>query len=269
MIKQASRGGIVVERELRSLLEAVRAGSLSVEEALRRIRHPGYEELGFACLDTQRAARQGFPEVIFCQGKTADQVTEVFRRLAARHGNVLATRAPADIYEAVRKAVPEAAYHAVARVIYLWRERSLRPGAGPVLVITAGTADIPVAEEAAITAQVMGQRVERLYDVGVAGIHRLFGHLDKLQQAGVLVVVAGMEGALASVVGGLVAKPVIAVPTSVGYGAHCGGLAALLTMLNSCAAGVAVVNIDNGFGAGYLAALINRREEEKDAGSLP
>lgn len=246
---------------LRELLEEVRAGRLSVDQALERIDSVGYEQLGFACLDTQRASRQGFPEVIFCQGKTKEQVAEIFGRLATSNSNVLATRADPVVYEAVKRVVPEAEYSPEGRVIYLWRDRRVA-GNGLILVITAGTADIPVAEEAVITARVMGNRVERLYDVGVAGIHRLLGHLELLRQANVLVVVAGMEGALASVVGGLVGRPVIAVPTSVGYGANLGGLAALLTMLNSCAAGVAVVNIDNGFGAGFIASLINRLGKE-------
>ncbi|MGB9885584.1 MAG: nickel pincer cofactor biosynthesis protein LarB [Moorellales bacterium] len=246
---------------LRRILEEVRDGRLSVDQALARIDRCGYEEMGFACLDTQRASRQGFPEVIFCQGKTKEQVAEIFGRLAAGHSNVLATRAEPSVYEAVKSVVPEAEYSADGRIVYLWRDRQIT-GRGTILVITAGTADIPVAEEAAITAQVMGNRVDRLYDVGVAGIHRLIGHIERLREASVLVVVAGMEGALASVVGGLVGRPVIAVPTSVGYGAHFGGLAALLTMLNSCAAGVAVVNIDNGFGAGFVASLINRVGKE-------
>jgi NCAIR mutase (PurE)-related protein len=247
----------VVREGLRALLQAVQEGRLGIEEALRRIEACGFVELGFACLDTARAERQGFPEVIFCPGKTPEQVAELFSRLAAVHPNLLATRAGSETYQAVREAVPAAEYSSTARLIYLWRERPAEPR-GRILVITAGTADIPVAEEAALTAEVMGNRVERLYDVGVAGLHRLLARLDRLRQARVLVVVAGMEGALASVVGGLVARPVIAVPTSVGYGANFAGLAPLLTMLNSCAAGVAVVNIDNGFGAGYLASLINR-----------
>ncbi|MCR4419848.1 MAG: nickel pincer cofactor biosynthesis protein LarB [Clostridia bacterium] len=246
-----------MEENLRALLTAVREGSLDVEEALRRLGEAGFVELGFACLDTGRAERRGFPEVIFCPGKTPDQVAELFSRLAVSNPNLLATRATRRVYRAVQQAVPEAEYSPTARLAYLWRERPVQPR-GMVLVVSAGTADLPVAEEAALTAEVMGSRVERLYDVGVAGLHRLLGRLDRLRQARVLVVVAGMEGALASVVGGLVARPVIAVPTSVGYGASFRGLAALLTMLNSCAAGVAVVNIDNGFGAGYLASLINR-----------
>lgn len=242
---------------LRSLLEEVRDGNLDVEEALSRLQH--YDDgLAFACLDTHREARQGFPEVIFCQGKEPRQVARIFERLAANHANVMATRADEAAFAAVRDLVPDVEYNSQARVIYRWRERSRTPGSGMILVITAGTADIPVAEEAVLTAQIMGNRVERLFDVGVAGIHRLLGRIDLLREANVLVVVAGMEGALASVVGGVVNRPVIAVPTSIGYGASFGGLAALLGMLNSCSAGVAVVNIDNGFGAGRIASLINQ-----------
>jgi NCAIR mutase (PurE)-related protein len=249
----------LVRDYLRELLEEVRAGRLAVDEAVRKIEDLGYADLGFACVDTQRAVRQGFPEVVFCPGKTADQVASIFARLAETNPNVLATRAGPEVFEAVKRAVPEAEYSGEGRVVYLWRDRRNR-GRGEIAVVTAGTADIPVAEECAVTAQVMGNRVERIYDVGVAGIHRLLGKLAQLRRATVLVVVAGMEGALASVVGGLVSRPVIAVPTSIGYGANFGGLAALLTMLNSCAAGVAVVNIDNGFGAGFVASLINRAE---------
>lgn len=244
--------------EFRRVLEDLQKGTLSVDEALSRLARLGYEDLGFARLDFHRAVRQGFPEVIFCQGKTGEQVAVLFARLAEVSGNVLATRANDHIFEAVKRKVPEAEYSETGRVVYLWRERDVPPHTGLIVVVTAGTADIPVAEEAVITAQVMGNRVERLYDVGVAGIHRLLERLDLLREARVVIVVAGMEGALASVVGGLVASPVIAVPTSIGYGANLKGVAALLTMLNSCSAGVAVVNIDNGFGAGFVASLINK-----------
>jgi NCAIR mutase (PurE)-related protein len=253
-----------VDEQMRQLLEDVKYGRLDIEAALQKLQTVGYEKMEFACLDVQRATRQGFPEVIFCQGKSTEQVVRLVSHLAVAGSNVLATRATPSVYQAVKEVVPEAEYNAAGRVIYLWRDRRQVPGSGLILVITAGTADIPVAEEAVVTAQVMGNAVERLYDVGVAGLHRLLGHIDLLRQASVLVVVAGMEGALPSVVGGLVARPVLAVPTSVG------GLAALLTMLNSCAAGVAVVNIDNGFGAGFTASLINQPGKEPNlAVSLP
>jgi hypothetical protein len=243
-------------RGLTALLEKVRDGELPVEQALDRLRQLPYEDLGFARLDHHRALRQGFPEVVFCEGKTPEQVAELMGRLAARHDRLLATRATAEVYQAVRAEVPDAVYREAARTIVVDRDRE-REGRPGVLVVTGGTSDIPVAEEAAIAAEMMGNRVERLYDVGVAGLHRLLGESESLMRARVVVVVAGMEGALASVVGGMVAAPVIAVPTSIGYGASFGGLAALLAMLNSCANGVAVVNIDNGFGGGYLAGMIN------------
>ena len=242
---------------LAKLLEEVKQGELSVQLALEQLRSLPYEDLGFAKVDHHRSLRKGFPEVIFCPGKTLEQIVDIVGRLAASGDIVLATRAEPAVYEAVRRAFPYAEYHAAARAVVLRHERAFDP-VGCIGVVSAGTADLPVAEEAALTAELMGGRVERIYDVGVAGLHRLLDSRDKLFQARVLVVVAGMEGALASVVGGLVPSPVIAVPTSIGYGAHFGGLAPLLTMLNSCATGVAVVNIDNGFGAGYMAALINR-----------
>ncbi len=246
-----------MEREkLRQLLEEVRDGRKSVEEALEALRGFPFEELEFARLDTHRALRKGFPEVVFCPGKTPAQVVEIMKRLYEKSGRVMATRATPEMVEAVREAFPEARHFPEARIIFLG-EPAPKTGRGTVLVVTAGTADIPVAEEAAVTAELLGSPVERLYDVGVAGLHRLLAYQDKLFSANVIVVVAGMEGALPSVVGGLVARPVIAVPTSVGYGAHWGGLASLLTMLNTCAPGVVVVNIDNGFGAGYVAHLIN------------
>ena len=218
--------------------------------------------MGFAKIDYHRELRQGFPEVIYCAGKTTEQVITIFQYLAQKcEGNLLATRADRDVYEAIAAKFPEVQYHDIARLIVL--RRGKQDFRGHILVISAGTSDLPVAEEAALTAEVMGNRVERLYDTGVAGIHRLLDRMDKLQSARVLIVVAGMEGALASVVGGLVDKPVIAVPTSVGYGASFGGVSALLSMLNSCASGVGVVNIDNGFGAGYLASSINRLGENR------
>lgn len=242
---------------LSQLLESFRAGDISLEAALDKLKLLPYEDIGFAKIDHHRAVRQGFPEVIFCQGKTVGQVVQIMEHLAGRNGNVLATRATAEMYEAVQAAVPHACYNELARIIYVEQEALPADDERFVLVITAGTSDIPVAEEAALTAEIMGNKVERVFDVGVAGIHRLFAQQHLLEKANVLVVVAGMEGALASVIGGLVDKPIIAVPTSVGYGANFQGLSALLCMLNSCAAGISVVNIDNGFGAGRLASIIN------------
>ncbi len=243
---------------LASLLEHVRDGDVDVGVAVDRLRDLPYEDLGgFACLDHHRGVRQGMPEVVLAEGKTTDQVVAIMERLSADGGPVLATRAVPAVYDAVRARVPAAEYNALARTI-LVPELDAPPGRPGILVLTAGTADVPVAEEAAVTATVMGNAVERVYDVGVAGIHRLLDRLDALRRARVIVVVAGMDGALPSVVGGLVDVPVVAVPTSVGYGAAFGGLSALLTMLTSCAAGITVVNIDNGFGAGYAAAMINR-----------
>lgn len=244
-------------QNLEETLHAFRAGNVSLEEVLAVCRQLPYEDLGFAKLDHHRALRQGFPEVVFCEGKTVPQVRRIMEHLARQNANILGTRASRDMYEAVREMLPQAVYHEQPRLICLEREALPKDEARRIVVLSAGTSDIPVAEEAAVTAEVMGNRVDRIYDVGVAGIHRLLAHQQRLQEANVLVVVAGMEGALASVVGGLVAKPVVAVPTSVGYGANFGGLSALLCMLNSCAAGVAVVNIDNGFGAGRLASIIN------------
>jgi NCAIR mutase (PurE)-related protein len=216
-----------------------------------------YEELGFAKLDHHRALRRGFPEVVFGPGKTAEQVALIVERLASSNDKVLVTKVAEECFDTVCQHTPDAEYHSVARAITVntAKNTALRPG---IMVLSGGTADIPIAEEAALTAELMGNEVERSYDVGIAGVHRLLDHLPRLRQAKVLVVVAGMEGALPSVVSGLVSTPVIAVPTSIGYGASFSGLTALLTMLNSCSAGVSVVNIDNGFGAGYLAALINR-----------
>jgi len=247
-------------QKLRNVLQSVQNGDLNVDEALTTLHKLPYEDLGYAHLDHHRVLRQGVPEVVFAQGKTPQQVVEIMGRLAEQNALVMASRADDVAYQAVKDAMPEAKYHAMARIITVGQEPS-RPDESEsyVLVVSAGTSDMPVAEEAAVTAELLGSRVERLYDVGVSGIHRLLGHFTLLSEARAIVVVAGMEGALASVVGGLVACPAIAVPTSVGYGASFGGLAALLAMLNSCAAGVAVVNIDNGFGAGYLANIINRQ----------
>ncbi|CUU04633.1 hypothetical protein GBSOP10_10364 [Armatimonadetes bacterium GBS] len=239
---------------LKALLQAVAEGRVSPEQALEQLRLLPYESVEFARIDHHRALRKGFPEVVFCTGKTPEQVAEIVARLVP-HGRVLATRATLEQYEAVRQRVPEAVYHPEARAIRVG-EFPEAPETPYGVVVSAGTADIPVAEEAALTARMMGVAVRTLYDVGVAGLHRLLEHLPMLMEARAIVVVAGMEGALPSVVGGLVPCPVIAVPTSVGYGAHFGGLAPLLTMLNTCAPGVSVVNIDNGFGAGYCLALI-------------
>lgn len=247
----------MTRQDLAQVLREFKNGDLSLERVLDKLEYLPFEDLGFAKIDNHRALRQGFPEVVYCAGKTTAQVVQIVTRLAAREANVLASRADGATFAAVKAAVPAARYHEAARMIVVEQQPLAADPQRPVMVLTAGTSDIPVAEEAAVTAAVMGNAVERIYDVGVAGIHRLFAHLADLERANVVIVVAGMEGALASVVGGLVDKPVIAVPTSVGYGANFGGLSALLAMLNSCAAGVAVVNIDNGFGAGRLASIIN------------
>jgi pyridinium-3,5-biscarboxylic acid mononucleotide synthase len=245
---------------LHDLFAKVRSRKLSPDEAVQRLTHLPFEDLGFAKVDHHRALRQGMPEVIFGQGKTPRQVAAIFGRLVTHNenGNVLATRATLDQYEAVAAQTPKAEYRPLARAIVLKRDRK-RYGKGMIAVVSAGTSDIPVAEEAVVTAELMGNSVQHLYDVGVAGIHRLLAHRGVLAKARVIIVCAGMEGALPSVVGGLVGVPVIAVPTSIGYGASFEGLAALLGMLNSCASNVSVVNIDNGFGAGYVASLINRK----------
>lgn len=230
---------------------------LPEEAALAQIKSLQYTDLGFAKLDNNRAERQGFPEVIYCAGKTPEQCAEIMYALSLNNANVLATRADKDVYEAIKAKVQDVRYHEEARVVVLERKPLPKDSERVITIVTAGTSDIPVAAEAAVTAEIMGNKVDCVYDVGVAGIHRLFAQLEVIRAANVLIVVAGMEGALASVVGGLVNKPVVAVPTSVGYGANFGGLSALLGMLNSCSAGVAVVNIDNGFGAGRLASIIN------------
>jgi hypothetical protein len=241
--------------QLQRLLRQVREGRVTVEQALGRLRALPFEDLGFASLDHHRSLRQGFPEVVLCEGKTAPQVVAIARALIKKRGPFLATRVDPAIARAIRRLDRRARYYADARIVAVHPVSGRRQG--HILVVTAGTADVPVAEEARVTAEVMGSRVERLYDVGVAGLHRLLGKKDRLFDARVVIVVAGMDGVLPSVVGGLVDCPVIAVPTSRGYGASFGGLAALLTMLNSCAAGVGVMNIDNGFGAGCLAHRIN------------
>lgn len=246
---------------LRNLLESVQNGQTDVDAAMERLKKLPYEDVGFAKLDNHRHLRNGVPEVVFCQGKATEHVVEIMKRLYATNGHVLGTRADANLFEAVHAEIPEAIYDKMARIISIGEP--LKPDAevaadpNYVMIVCGGTADISVAEEAAVTARALGSRVEKSYDVGVAGLHRLLDQRDMLLGANVVIAVAGMEGALASVVGGLVSRPVIAVPTSIGYGASFGGLSALLTMLNSCASGVSVVNIDNGFGAGYLAHMIN------------
>ncbi len=251
------------EAVIRQLIDDVRSGAVSTDQAVEQLKSLSFETIGnFARIDHHRALRRGFPEVIFAQGKTPDQVTQIFKKLMERNERVLATRVLPEMYAQIGPLLPEAVYFSLPRVLLV--DRSSEEKISGVLVATGGTADIPVAEEAALTAEIMGNQVERLYDVGVAGLHRLLSQNDKLQQAKVIIAVAGMEGALASVLTGLVGVPVIAVPTSVGYGASFNGLAALLSMLNSCANGMAVVNIDNGFGAGYLAGMINKMAWKKD-----
>lgn len=240
-----------------NLLKEFKDGGLSLDEAVEKLKVLPYEDLNFAKLDHHRLLRQGFAEVVFCQGKTIEQVLAIIDRLAQYNRSILATRANKEIYAAVKNVVTDAQYHEVPKLITIERQKPPVDDERFILVMSAGTSDIPVAEEAAITAEMMGNKVKRVYDVGVAGIHRLLDQRRLIEKANVLIVVAGMEGALASVVGGMAAQPVIAVPTSVGYGANFGGLSALLSMLNSCAAGIGVVNIDNGFGAGRLASIIN------------
>lgn len=241
---------------MKKILENFKAGKVDLEEVLEKIKSLPYEDLEFAKIDTHRALRKGFPETIFCQGKTISQILKIIETMSKDNHNVLATKANKKIYAAVKKVYPDAEYNELAKTIVIKRGKT-KLKKGRILVITAGTSDIPIAEEAIVTAELMGNKVEKAYDVGVAGVHRLFDIKDKIFDANVIIVVAGMEGALASIVGGLTSKPVIAVPTSVGYGASFKGVAPLLTMMNCCAEGVVVVNIDNGFGAGYFASLIN------------
>jgi NCAIR mutase (PurE)-related protein len=241
---------------LEALLGQVSAGSLTPEHALKLIRASAETDIGFAHVDLHRLHRRGFPEVIYCPGKTSDQIIAIMKSLSGAAQNSFATRASPDQFTAIHRVFPSAVYHATARAITL-DVVPLPPPQGQVLVMTAGTSDIPVAEEAALTAERLGAHVNRLFDVGVAGLHRLLTHLDELKKARVIIAVAGMEGALPSVVGGLVNVPIVAVPTSIGYGAHLQGWTPLLAMLNSCSPGISVVNIDNGFGAGVCAALIN------------
>ncbi len=243
---------------LKELLMRFKSGEFSVQEVLDKLKAMPFEDLGFVCIDHHRALRRGASEVIYGEGKSAEQVLAIMERMVEHGDNVLVTRLSKDKANKIVAAYPDALYHEKARALTLER-RPIRPsGRGTILVVCAGTSDIPVAEEAAVTAKFLGNEVENIYDVGVSGLHRILAHGEKLEQASVIIVVAGMEGALPSVISGLVGKPVIAVPTSVGYGASFGGIAALLAMLNSCASGVVVVNIDNGFGAAYAASLINR-----------
>lgn len=242
---------------VKKMLDDVSRGKISAAKALARLKHLPFEEIGHSTLDRHRALRQGFPEVIFCEGKTIEEIEAIAERICAGGENLIATRATIEVFRRLKRRFPKAAYHARARVVTVTQHKlPLRPGI--IAVVSAGTADAHIAEEAAVTAEMLGNTVRRYFDIGVAGLHRVISKIRDLSRARVIIVVAGMEGALPSVVGGLVDKPVIAVPTSVGYGASFGGIAALLGMLNSCVAGVTVVNIDNGFGAGYAAALINK-----------
>ena len=248
----------MTEDQIRRILDQFKTGSLSADDALARLRTLPFEDLGFANIDHHRSIRQGFPEVIFGAGKTVDQVAKIVEAMYKHDHNILVTRTTAEHFQRIQQIAPEAEYFETARAISVQKDKTIH-GKGTVMVISAGTSDIPVAEEALVTLKVMGNNAESLYDVGVAGLHRLLGRRDQLNRARVLIVAAGMEGALPSVVGGLVSVPVIAVPTSVGYGASFNGVAALLGMLNSCASNVTVVNIDNGFGAAVVASLINRQ----------
>jgi NCAIR mutase (PurE)-related protein len=248
-------------QQLLELLEKVRQGALSPKEGLDRLKHLPFEDLGFARVDHHRTLRQGFPEVIFGPGKKPEQIVAIAKSLLKQKSNILVTRTNAETYKKVRKLTPKARFHESARAITIVNDAKTY-GDGTIYVVCAGTSDIPVADEAALTARLMGNEVQTAYDVGVAGIHRLLSIRESLTKASVVIVVAGMEGALASVVGGLLSVPVIAVPTSIGYGSSFGGLSSLLAMLNSCSSNVVVVNIDNGFGAGYVAGLINRKRKD-------
>jgi NCAIR mutase (PurE)-related protein len=248
----------VDKKKIVKLFKLIKSGKLDINDALREFKSMPYDDLGFAKFDTHRDLRKGFPEVIFCKGKSTEQIEKIVRKVKDKIKPLILTKADRKIYKIIKKISPGAVYYEKAGIIAASKSGSRKKSNKLILIITAGTADIPVAEEAAVISELMGNRVERLYDVGVAGLHRLLGKIETIFKANVLVVVAGMEGALPSIISGLVDKPVIAVPTSVGYGANFKGIAPLLTMLNSCAPGVAVVNIDNGFGAGYLAGMINR-----------
>jgi NCAIR mutase (PurE)-related protein len=243
--------------DIKKILLEVQEGKSTIDSAMDKLKNLPFEDLGFAKIDHHRQLRTGYPEVIFCAGKTTEQILKIVEKMYEKGSNILGTRATEDIFRQVQLKYKETTYNPDAKAFVI-KKTSLQESATYISIVTAGTADIPVAEEAAITAEIFGNKVERIYDVGVAGIHRLFQRLDIIRGGKVIITVAGMEGALASVIGGLVDKPIIAVPTSVGYGANFQGLSALLTMLNSCSAGVSVVNIDNGFGAGYIAAMINK-----------
>lgn len=243
--------------DVKKLLENIKSGLVTIEEGTELLKDLPFKDLGFAKIDNHRELRVGYPEVIYCEGKTVDQVKKIIEFMITKNNNILGTRATKEMYEAVFEIYSDAEYNELGRTITIKKKQIQIPDTY-IAVVTAGTSDIPVAEEASVTAEILGNKVERIFDVGVAGIHRLFNRLEIIRGAKVVIVIAGMEGALASVVGGLVDKPVIAVPTSIGYGANFGGLAALLAMLNSCASGISVVNIDNGFGAGYLASMINK-----------
>jgi len=248
-------------KHLRDLLEQVKSGRMDTDAALNQLKKLPYENIGFARIDHHRSIRNSVPEVIYCEGKTIEQIQGIVQKLSQYNANIIATRADANVNAGIQEVIPDCVYHEVARIVVV-KPRPVNR-VGNLAVVCAGTSDIPVGEEAAVTAEVLGNHVNRIYDVGVAGLHRLLGVCDDLFKADVAIVIAGMEGALASVVGGLVSCPVIGVPTSVGYGASFGGIAALLSMLNSCASGVSVVNIDNGFGAGFQASLINKAIAKK------
>lgn len=247
----------MTKKDLEKLLKEVKSGGKSVDEAIEELKYFPYTDLGFAKIDHHREVRTGYPEIVYCAGKTVDQVKEIFKAMAERENNIFGTRASLEMYNAVKSVVKKAVYYPEARIISVKKKEIVITGT-TIGIITAGTSDMPVAEEAAVTAELLGNKVVRIYDAGVAGIHRLVDKLPEIKSCRVIIVIAGMEGALASVVGGLVDKPVIAVPTSVGYGANFGGISALLAMLTSCSSGVTVVNIDNGFGAGFSASMINR-----------
>jgi len=252
-----------MDREkIKKLLENVRTGKMGIDDALRALRSFPYQDLGDAKIDTHRDLRRGFPEVILCQGKTIDQIRRIVEGLAPETKFIMATKADKAVFKIIRKVRRDAVYFETAKIVLVGKKRR-KKSAGTILVVTAGTSDVPIAEEAAVTAEIMGNAVDRVYDIGVAGVHRLFDSREQLFNASVIIVVAGMEGALASIIGGLVDSPVISVPTSVGYGASFEGLAALLSMLNCCSPGSVTVNIDNGFGAGYFASLINHMGVEK------
>jgi pyridinium-3,5-biscarboxylic acid mononucleotide synthase len=247
----------MTRKEIENLLKKVKNGKKSIGEALEMLQNFPYTDLGYARLDHHREMRTGYPEIVYCAGKTIEQIIGIFKVMSVRENNVIGTRADKKMFESVKKIIPDAVYYPVARIISI-KQKEISSPESKIAVITAGTSDMPVAEEAAVTAELLGNKVLRIYDAGVAGIHRLVDKLPEIRNCRVIIVIAGMEGALASVVGGLVDKPVIAVPTSVGYGANFGGISALLAMLTSCSSGVTVVNIDNGFGAGFSASMINQ-----------